>query len=265
MVGHAAMGSRTSPSFALLAAAWLAACAPKAPAEAPQPSAAQTAAPKAQTPQTALVNPPPPEVQRVVRQASPAFLACYEAGVRRDRELHGRAVMRFVVAAEGGAVSESTVDAASDLPDPVVLQCIQGEIKKLRFSPPEGGTITVVYPFDFSPADVPAPAPRRPSPDGRGRLAPEIIQQTVRSQFSRFRACYEGGLRRDANLQGRVATRFVIDRDGSVREAKVDPASDLPDQAVLLCVALEFKKLRFPEPEGGIVTVVYPISFSPGD
>jgi predicted small lipoprotein YifL len=118
-----------------------------------------------------------------------------------------------------------------------------------------------------APAEAPQTATAAPqkSHAAAGRLEPRVIQQVVRASFGRFRACYEGGLKNDPHLQGRVATRFVIDRDGSVREATIFRESDLPDQAVLLCVALEFKKLRFPKPDGGIITVVYPISFSPAD
>lgn len=99
---------------------------------------------------------------------------------------------------------------------------------------------------------------------GTGWLAPEIIQRTVRVEFSRFRLCYERGLQRDPYLQGKVLTRFVIAEDGAVRESEVDPASDLPDRATLLCVASELEKLRFQAPQGGEVDVLYPISFSPG-
>ena len=38
----------------------------------------------------------------------------------------------------------------------------------------------------------------------------------------------------------------------------------MPDAKVVECIMAEYRKLRFPEPEGGIVTVVYPIMFSPG-
>jgi hypothetical protein len=41
--------------------------------------------------------------------------------------------------------------------------------------------------------------------------------------------------------------------------------SDLPDAAVVKCVVDGFRKLQFPKPEGGIVTVVYPIVFNPED
>lgn len=71
-----------------------------------------------------------------------------------------------------------------------------------------------------------------------------------------------------------IQTRFVIDVDGTVVAAKVDPPTEfrntatalpLPDAAVTTCVAAEFAKLTFPRPEGGQVTVVYPIGFNPGD
>jgi hypothetical protein len=35
--------------------------------------------------------------------------------------------------------------------------------------------------------------------------------------------------------------------------------------AVARCLVGEFGKLTFPRPEGGVVTVVYPIVFNPGD
>lgn len=95
-----------------------------------------------------------------------------------------------------------------------------------------------------------------------GRLPPEVIQRVVRQNFSVFRKCYELGLARDPNLQGRVTTRFVIGRDGKVSHVS-DQNSDIPDAEVRECVLNSFYKLEFPEPEGGIVTVVYPIQLAP--
>ncbi len=96
-----------------------------------------------------------------------------------------------------------------------------------------------------------------------GRLPPEVIQRIVRQNFGRFRLCYENGLRNNPELQGRVAIRFVIGRDGQV--SNVGSGGDLPDQAVRACVARVFYGLTFPQPEGGIVTVSYPIVFTPGN
>jgi hypothetical protein len=95
-----------------------------------------------------------------------------------------------------------------------------------------------------------------------GRLPPEVIQRIVRNNFGRMRACYENGLRRDPNLAGRVSVRFVIGPDGSVTSAS-DGGSAIGDAAVVACTVRAFQSLSFPQPEGGIVTVVYPIIFSP--
>jgi tetratricopeptide (TPR) repeat protein len=39
--------------------------------------------------------------------------------------------------------------------------------------------------------------------------------------------------------------------------------SDLPDDAVVACAVEQFRAMTFPAPEGGIVTVTYPIAFAP--
>lgn len=96
-----------------------------------------------------------------------------------------------------------------------------------------------------------------------GRLPPEVIQRIVRQNFGRFRLCYENGLRNNPNLQGRVSVRFVIGRDGAVSNV-ANGGSDMPDGGVVSCVVRAFYGLSFPQPEGGIVTVTYPIMFSPG-
>jgi hypothetical protein len=97
-----------------------------------------------------------------------------------------------------------------------------------------------------------------------GRLPPEVIQRTVRLNFGRFRLCYENGMRANPNLEGRVSVRFIIDRSGAVAMA-ADGGSDLPDRGVVQCVVRGFGNLSFPSPEGGVVTVVYPLLFNPGD
>lgn len=109
-----------------------------------------------------------------------------------------------------------------------------------------------------------SPSLRQGATQVNGRLPPEVIQRIVRQNFGRFRLCYENGLRTNPNLQGRVAVKFVIDRSGAVSTAS-DGGSDLPDQGVVGCVVRGFGNLSFPQPEGGIVTVVYPIIFNPGD
>jgi hypothetical protein len=103
-----------------------------------------------------------------------------------------------------------------------------------------------------------------------GRLAPEVIQKTMRDSYSKFRACYEDGLTRDPTLVGSVVVRFVIQRDGSVGSLELvrsEPGegagTTLADEKMLDCILAEYANLSFQPPEGGLVSVVYPIRFSP--
>lgn len=97
-----------------------------------------------------------------------------------------------------------------------------------------------------------------------GRLPAEVIQRVVRQNYGRFRNCYESALRTNPALSGRIATKFVIDRNGAVSMAQ-DGGSDLPDRNVVSCVVRSFSNLSFPTPDGGLVTVTYPIQFTPGE
>jgi hypothetical protein len=97
-----------------------------------------------------------------------------------------------------------------------------------------------------------------------GRLPPEVIQRVVRQNFGRFRLCYENGLKGNPALAGRVAVKFVIDRSGAVATT-ADGGSQLPDASVVQCVVRSFGNLSFPQPDNGLVTVVYPLVFSPGE
>lgn len=96
-----------------------------------------------------------------------------------------------------------------------------------------------------------------------GRLPPEVIQKTVRDNYALVRQCYSAGLGRTPNLTGRIVVRFVIARDGSVAEVVASDGTSLPDAQVVDCVLAAFRQLKFPQPEGGIVSVVYPLQLSP--
>ncbi len=109
-----------------------------------------------------------------------------------------------------------------------------------------------------------APVMREMKTEIDGTIPREVIQRIVRQNFGRFRNCYEGGLRTNPSLSGRVQVKFVIDRTGSVSIAD-DGGSDLADHAVSACVVKSFYGLSFPAPERGSVRVTYPIMLSPGD
>jgi hypothetical protein len=83
----------------------------------------------------------------------------------------------------------------------------------------------------------------------------------MRMNMGRFRGCYEHALRQRPALRGRAQLRFVISRDGSVSTARVDGLEHAPELAQ--CLAKKAYGLTFPQPEGGVVTVVYPLALTP--
>lgn len=92
---------------------------------------------------------PPETVQQVVRASFDTFRACYESGLRRDPKVHGRVVTAFLIDDCGDVARVQ--DAHSDLPDADVVACVQQAYARLRFPPPKGGVVTVVYPIVFDP------------------------------------------------------------------------------------------------------------------
>jgi hypothetical protein len=63
-------------------------------------------------------------------------------------------------------------------------------------------------------------------------------------------------------LSGRVSVRFVIGRNGAVSNV-ANAGATLASSDVVSCVVRAFYGLSFPQPEGGLVTVTYPLAFTP--
>jgi hypothetical protein len=110
----------------------------------------------------------------------------------------------------------------------------------------------------------------RPNPDGRG-IEPKYIQEVVREDlFPMARKCYEDLLARKPDAGGRLEMEFTIAGDdkigGIVEEASMADTSSLKDEKMETCVRESLLTLSFPPPaHDGVVTVVYPIVFGPGD
>lgn len=93
-----------------------------------------------------------------------------------------------------------------------------------------------------------------------GRMAPEIVRRVIRARQGAIRHCYEQILAADASVQGRVVVRFVIGRDGRV--TNVSTGGELEHPGLRSCVTRVFRGMEFPQPEGGIITVSYPLVFN---
>lgn len=112
------------------------------------------------------------------------------------------------------------------------------------------------------------PAPE--GPDG-GRMDPKYIQEVVRGEFFPMaKKCYEELLSRKDAAAGRVEMSFTIVADeklgGIVEDASADADGGVADEKMSTCMRESLSTISFrPPAHGGIVTVVYPIVFSPDD
>jgi TonB family protein len=93
-----------------------------------------------------------------------------------------------------------------------------------------------------------------------GKLQKHVIQRVIRRHVGAVRFCYERALVKNPKLSGKVVVRFVIDPDGKVTAAEI-PDSSLKAPAVEDCILKRVRSWRFPQPEGGAVSVAYPFVF----
>jgi hypothetical protein len=95
-------------------------------------------------------------------------------------------------------------------------------------------------------------------PEERGSLSKQGIREAIHSRIAEVRACYERALVVWPRLEGKVATKFIIDTDGSV--AMVGTAeTTFRNPALECCINSAVLGWRFDKPEGGgIVIVTYP-------
>ncbi|MFO0567992.1 MAG: AgmX/PglI C-terminal domain-containing protein [Polyangiaceae bacterium] len=115
------------------------------------------------------------------------------------------------------------------------------------------------------PPEPPAPPPRiQAGPPVTNYIPPSVIMRPIRARARCFRHCYSQRLAARPELSGKIAIHFVVDLDGWVRKAKVREDT-VGDAELAACVAREFVGLQYESPEGGRVSVVYPMLFSPAD
>lgn len=95
-----------------------------------------------------------------------------------------------------------------------------------------------------------------------GTLDKALIGAEVARNMDRIRHCYQKELTRKRDLTGKITVKFVIDRDGSVRQAIVQ-STTMNDADVEGCITNAFLRFQFPEPTGGVVVVSYPFVFKP--
>ncbi len=94
-------------------------------------------------------------------------------------------------------------------------------------------------------------------------LEQEAIEAVVRGRLDAIRGCYEGRLKRNKRLAGKLVVSFTIAQDGSVSSAEI-ASSELSDVKVGSCVTEQVLGMTFPAPRGAEeLAVNYPFEFQP--
>jgi hypothetical protein len=89
------------------------------------------------------------QIDLVIKERMALYSRCYEKELRRDAQLAGKVVIRFVVDKDG-SVKHAHLRATS-MNNSVVESCVTSEVLQTRFPRPNGGTVVVSYPFSFQP------------------------------------------------------------------------------------------------------------------
>lgn len=86
-------------------------------------------------------------INEYVRKILPKLRFCYENGLKKNPELAGGVVVKFVIQ-ENGSVGESKV-VETTMNNLGVEKCIADQVGKIEFPKPKCGIVIVTYPFVF--------------------------------------------------------------------------------------------------------------------
>jgi TonB family protein len=114
------------------------------------------------------------------------------------------------------------------------------------------------------PAAPPAPAPASSASAGPDRTMDDI-RAVVSAHRDVFRACYDESQKAHPGVKGALVLHFMVNPDGSVKSAEIDPKrSDIHAPDLDACAVKAVKKLKFPPSRKGMEsTVNYPFDFHP--
>lgn len=96
-----------------------------------------------------------------------------------------------------------------------------------------------------------------------GKIDKKSVAATIRRRQDGFQACYETALKANSKLAGKIVVEFTIGDDGKVTEARV-VKDTMNSGETNNCVVSLLKRLRFPAPSDGEVTINNTFVFQPG-
>ena len=103
-------------------------------------------------------------IRRVIRQHIMEVRTCYERELSKNPKLGGRVLIHFIIGT-GGEVTKSEVES-STLGNTVVEECIAAAVRSWSFPKPQGGVVSVTYPFvlQTDPDQGQSTPPKAPRP-----------------------------------------------------------------------------------------------------
>jgi len=87
-------------------------------------------------------------IARVVRSRMRSIQDCYERELKRDPSLAGKIEVEFTIG-ESGRVEDAAV-VTNSMGSDAAGNCIVGRVRRWRFPAPDGGSVTVTFPFIFT-------------------------------------------------------------------------------------------------------------------
>jgi hypothetical protein len=129
-------------------------------------------------------------------------------------------------------------------------------------TPPSASAAAADRP-DFERKRSGGPKARAGAAQIAGDILHESVHRPIRESLPSLVGCYADGIKKNAQLKGRIMFTFTIDAGGSAKEVK--PDAEMKDKSVIDCATRIVSGLSFGKPKAGVVTVRYPILFSPGD
>jgi hypothetical protein len=86
------------------------------------------------------------------------------------------------------------------------------------------------------------------------------LTRAIREHSGDYRACYEKGLAKKPELEGKVIFRIDIQAEGAFSNVRKQESS-LPDEAIVSCVQKALAKVRVDQRERKGVTLELPLVF----
>jgi outer membrane biosynthesis protein TonB len=85
------------------------------------------------------------QIKKVVKRRLGMIRRCYERKLKRDPNLRGKVVVRFVIHSGGRVIEVEVVENTTG--DSDLAACVAGRVRSIRFGPADGGDTLVTYPF----------------------------------------------------------------------------------------------------------------------